>query len=154
VRRKERAARFAKKKETVQAERQGVNDLGLDEAGVDEEEQPEGEAGDQPPGEPGSATGTSQAEAQRTKPFDPTSDNISYVCRQIKNHDLGFFFEETFPELPNAHVHKCLEIVWEVVCSIRDDETQHLQPPTDTLNHPKHGVNSHQPGVMMDWEEE
>jgi hypothetical protein len=122
--------------------------------GVDEEQQPEGEVGDQPLGEAGSATGVFQAEAQRTKPFDPTSDNTSYVCQQIKNHDLGFFFTETFPELPNEHVCKCLEIIWEVVHSIRDDEAQHLQLPTGALDHPKYGVNSHQPGVMMDWEEE
>jgi hypothetical protein len=98
----------------VQAERQAVNDLGLDEVEVDEEQQPEGELGDQPPGEPGSATGTFQAEAQRTEPFDPTRDNISCVWRQTKNHDLGFFFTEMFPELPDAHVCKCLEIIWEV----------------------------------------
>jgi hypothetical protein len=142
-RRKERAAKFKKTEEVADAESQAVESLGRDDVGMDE-----GAEVEDPTVElNGAYEATVQLDGRRTKKFEPTPDNIDYVCRHIENHDLGFLLTDVFPELPDAHVYKCLEVTWEVVFSVRDGEAQQLKLPKDALDHPKYEPDTYQPGV-------
>jgi hypothetical protein len=144
AKRKEAASRFSNPNEPVDDDRQAFNNLGRDEVGVDEDSGLPGETAEQSIGEQELLAGDSP----RRKQFEPTRENIEFICEQIENHDLAFVFTEIFPEIPNPHVYKCLEVVWEVVYSIRNEDTQKLILPQNTLDIPSYGPNTYQPGVL------
>jgi hypothetical protein len=73
-------------------------------------------------------------EKKRTKTFTPTHQNILYICKQIRHHDLAFLHTEVFPEIPTRHLHECLKIIWELTYRLSDDADKAALLPTGLLN--------------------
>jgi hypothetical protein len=63
--------------------------------------------------------------------FIPTTKNIVHVCKQIRSHDLCFFFHDVFPHIPTTHIHECLKIIWQMTYRLADDAlTTTILPPS------------------------
>jgi hypothetical protein len=121
-RRKERAERFVGKRKREDEE----NDTHSD----DESEEDAGAEDNNP------VTDNLPPSNKRSVEFIPTRKNIVYACKQIRSHDLCFFFHDVFPHIPTTHIYKCLKIIWQMTYRLADDAPTTLILPPSILNLP------------------